>query len=146
MDVCVCQNSWNCTLKICQVCVCKLYIKNKKKSQSGVRMKDGSAESKAEEDAPAFPSPSLSLQFIQRLLSHPASLLQAHTEGSRMELKGLISKEQLCPLLSLEMRKITPDPPRGIFFCSDFIQIPDSLLLKLNPCGAVLSEQSRRLL
>lgn len=108
-------------------------------------MKDGLAESKAEEDGPAFPSPSLSLQFIQRLLSHPASLQQAHTEEYRMELKGLISKEQLCPLLSLEMRKITTDPPGGIFFCSDFIQIPDILLL-LNQCGPVLSEQSRRLL
>lgn len=30
MDVCVCQNSWNCTLKMCQVCVCKLYIKKQK--------------------------------------------------------------------------------------------------------------------
>lgn len=29
-DVHVCQHSWNCTLKICHVCVCKIYIKKKR--------------------------------------------------------------------------------------------------------------------
>ena len=50
MDVRVCQNSWNCTLKICHVCVCKIYLKKKKKSHSGVSNKDRSAESKAEDE------------------------------------------------------------------------------------------------
>ena len=50
MDVPVCQNSWDCTLKIC---VCKIYLKKKtkpKKSHSGVSNKDRSAESKAEDE------------------------------------------------------------------------------------------------
>ena len=95
--------------------------------------------------------PPLSLQFIQGLLSHVASLPLVHTEESRTELEGLISKAQLCPFLSLEMRKIIPGPPRGICFCSDSMQIPDYLTplgdsrLKSNQYRAILSEHSRRL-
>lgn len=147
MDVPVCQNSWDCTLKIC---VCKIYVKKKKQNQRNltqvwvIRIDQQRARLKMN-------LPPLSLQFIQGLLSHMASLPLVHTEESRTELEGLISKEQLCPFLSLEMREIIPGPPRGICFCSDSIQIPDYLTplgdsrLKLNQYRAILSEHSRRL-
>lgn len=147
---CAClSNSWNCTLKICHVCVCKIYVKKKKKERNltqvwVIRIDQQRARLK-------MSLPPLSLQFIQGLLSHVASLLLVHTEESRTELEGLVSTEQLCPFLSLEMRKIIPGPPCGICFCSDSLQIPDYLTplgdsgLQLNQYRAILSEHSRRL-
>lgn len=55
---------------------------------------------------------------------------EAEVHESRMEMKDVISKWQLCPLLFLKMRKIIQNSPCGIFCCcSDFIQIPGILLL-----------------
>lgn len=100
----------------------KYTLKKKKKSHPGVSNKDRSAESKAEDE----PASSFMTFHSGSAQSRGQSAL-VHTEESRTELEGLISKEQLCPFLSLEMRKIIPGPPCEICFCSDSVQIPDYL-------------------
>lgn len=69
MDVRVCQHSWNCTLKICHVCVCKIYVKKKKNLTQVwvIRIDQQRARLKMN-------LPPLSWHFIQGLLSHVASL------------------------------------------------------------------------
>lgn len=101
------------------MCVFVKYTLKKKESHPGVSNKDRSAESKAEDE----PASSFMTFHSGSAQSRGQSAL-VHTEES---LEGLISKEQLCPFLSLEMRKIIPGPPCGICFCSDSVQIPDYL-------------------